>query len=180
MFNLSRLFFSFFYHDSTEVPVLGVGGLVGSGLDLSHGAGVGTINMGVPGMPRMVGVNMGGFLGAGMGNPYMGGGTMRAIGSTGVMGGMRGMGALGTMGGMRAVGGLGAVGGMGPVGRLEPGNNGNYLVVGTPGLPAAASSSSSSPVPPPAHYQTQASAGHVRQNVEDTSFTHPNESTSSL
>lgn len=151
--------------------MLGVGGLVGGGLDLSHGAGVGTINMGVAGMPRMMGVNMGGFLGAGVGNPCMGAGTMRAVGSMGAVGGMREMGSLGAMGGM------GAVRGMGPVGRLEAGSGGNYLVVSTPGLP---SSSSSSPVPAPIHYQTQSPAGRVRQNMEDTSFTHPNESMSSL
>lgn len=157
--------------------MLGVGGLMGSGLDLSHGGGMGTINMGVAGMPRMMGVNMGGLIGAGVGSPCMGGGTLRTVGSMGAVRGMGTMSGMGTIGGLGAMGGVGAPRGMGPVGRLEAGSGGNYLVVSTPGLP---SSSSSSPVPAPIHYQTQSPAGRVRQNIEDTSFTHPNESMSSL
>lgn len=150
---------------------------MGSGLDLSHGAAASGINMGVTGMPRMMGVNMGGLLGAGVGSPCMSAGTMRTVGSVGAMGGMGVMGGLGTMGGVGALGGVSGAGGMGPVGRLEAGSAGNYLVVSTPGL---TSSSSSSPVPAPIHYQTQSPVGRVQQNIEDTSFTHPNESMSSL
>ncbi|MPC60847.1 hypothetical protein E2C01_054906 [Portunus trituberculatus] len=135
-----------------EVPVLGVGGLVGGGLDSASSAGVGTMNLGVGGMPRMVGVNMGGMMGAGVGNQCM---------SVGPMGG---------------VGGVGAARGLGAVGRLEAGGGGGYVLVRTPGMP----SSSSSPTPPTLRFPTYSPAGFVRQNLEDTSLTHPNESMSSL
>ncbi|XP_063874160.1 WAG22 antigen-like [Scylla paramamosain] len=135
-----------------EVPVLGVGGLVGGGLDPVTSTSVGAMNLGVGGMPRMVGVNMGGMMGAGVGNPCMG---------------------VGPLGG---VGGMGAAGGLGAVGRLEAGGGGGYVLVRTPGIPA----SSSSPTPPTLRFPTYSPAGFVRQNLEDTSLTHPNESMSSL
>lgn len=134
--------------------MLGVGGLVSGGLDQGTSPGVGSINLGLGGMPRMVGVNMGGLVGAGVGNPYIGAGP------------------LGAMGGIGAT-----AGGMATMGRLEAGRGGGYLLVNTPGV---TSSSSSSPTPAPLRFPTYSPAGLVRQNLEDTSFTRPNESMSSL
>ena len=132
--------------------MLGVGGIVRGGLNPGTNMGMGGLNMGVGGMPRMMGVNMGGLMGAGMGNTCMG------------------------VGPMGNVGGMGGAGGIGTVGRLEAGSGGSYLLVSTPAIP----SSTSSPIPAPLRFPTYSPAGMARQHQEDTSFTHPNESMSSL